>query len=104
MKWIIEKGAASTVDHARCTRRSALTAARNVKFRSSRQRAARSTARSATPSTGHREGSKPDSEPQAGYARGESFFSFFFINRRSRVDTFYSILRVFSSEEDNRIR
>jgi len=51
----MKEGVASTAAPERCTRPCAPTAARNVKSRSSPQRAAQSTAVNATRTTGHRD-------------------------------------------------
>jgi len=51
----MKEGVASTAAPERCTRPCAPTAARNVKSRSSPQRAAQSTAGNATRTIGHRD-------------------------------------------------
>jgi len=61
MKWDIEKGAASTADHAKCIRLSALTVVKKRKYPSNQQTDDQSTVKNALPNIGHLEGIKPDS-------------------------------------------
>ncbi len=58
MKWVIERGAASTEVQGRCIRQSALTVAKSAKSPSSPQRDALSTVRNALPSADPREGTE----------------------------------------------
>ena len=55
----MEEGAVTTAAQERCTKQPALTVAKNVKFHSSRQKAAPSTAGTVIRTTDHKDGSKP---------------------------------------------
>ena len=54
----MDKGAVTTAAQERCTKPSALTVAKNVKFHSSQQKAAPSTAGTVIRTTDHKDGSK----------------------------------------------